>query len=127
MSSAATRVAALVVMLAATGAAPISAGAATDALPELTRPVPPVLTPADPTLPIELDAAFSELDRRNNRLIFRQLNITQGSLTIQADEATADPADFENSVWIFLGNVHISNAGTQASRNAAVMYRTATG
>ncbi len=84
--------------------------------PSISRPL---LAPADPTLPIELDAAFSELDRRNNRLTFRQLSITQGSLTIKADEATADPADFENSVWIFSGNVSINNAGTQASSDRA--------
>lgn len=75
----------------------------------------PLLTPADPALPIDLDAAFSEFDRRNNRLIFRQLNIKQGGLAIKADEATADPADFENSVWVFTGNVSIDNAGTKAS------------
>ena len=75
----------------------------------------PVLAPADPALPIELNAAFSEFDRRNNRLIFRQLNIVQGALAIQADEATAAPADFENSVWIFTGNVTIRNAGTTAT------------
>jgi lipopolysaccharide export system protein LptA len=79
-----------------------------------TLPVP-LLTPADPALPIDLDAAFSEFDRRNNRLIFRQLNIKQGDLAIKADEATAEPADFENSVWVFTGNVSIDNAGTKAS------------
>ncbi len=83
------------------------------------KPVLPQLTPADPTLPIDLDAAFSELDRRNNRLIFRQLNIRQGALGIKADEATADPADFENSVWVFTGNVRIENAGTKASSDRA--------
>ena len=79
----------------------------------------PLLTPANPALPIDLDAAFSEFDRRNNRLIFRQLTITQGALTIKADEATADPADFDNSVWIFIGNVSINNAGTAASCDRA--------
>jgi len=84
----------------------------------------PQLAPADPTLPIELDAAFSELDRRNNRLTFRQLSISQGDLAIRADEATADPADFENSVWIFSGNVRINNAGLQASsENAELTFR----
>ncbi len=83
------------------------------------KPALPQLTPADPTLPIDLDAAFSELDRRNNRLIFRQLNIRQGGLGIKADEATADPADFENSVWVFTGNVRIENAGTTASSDRA--------
>ena len=82
-------------------------------------PALPLLTPADPALPIDLDAAFSEFDRRNNRLIFRQLNITQGGLAIKADEATADPADFENSVWVFTGNVSIDNAGTKASCDRA--------
>lgn len=82
-------------------------------------PALPQLTPADATLPIDLDAAFSELDRRNNRLIFRQLQIRQGTLSIQADEATADPADFEASVWVFTGNVRIENAGTKASSEGA--------
>lgn len=89
---------------------------AADTAPAL--PVP-LLTPADPTLPIDLDAAFSEFDRRNNRLIFRQLNIKQGGLSIKADQATADPADFENSVWIFTGNVSIDNAGTRTSCDRA--------
>ena len=79
----------------------------------------PLLAPADPTLPIDVDATFSEFDRRNNRLIFRQLQITQGALTIKADEATADPADFESSVWVFIGNVSIENGGTQASCDRA--------
>ncbi|MEQ1801203.1 MAG: lipopolysaccharide transport periplasmic protein LptA [Gammaproteobacteria bacterium] len=83
------------------------------------RQAVPQLAPADTTLPIDLDAAFSELDRRNNRLIFRQLNIKQGALAIKADEATADPADFENSVWVFTGNVVIVNAGTTASCDRA--------
>lgn len=83
------------------------------------KPAVPQLAPANPTLPIDLDAAFSELDRRNNRLIFRQLNIRQGALAIKADEATADPADFENSVWVFTGNVVIINAGTTAGCDRA--------
>jgi hypothetical protein len=74
----------------------------------------PVSSPAERALPIELDATWSELDRRNNRLVFRNLHITQGSLAISADEATADPADFEDSTWVFTGNVQIENAGLQA-------------
>ena len=83
-----------------------------------TSPLP-LLSPADAALPIDLDATFSEFDRRNNRLIFRQLTITQGSLTIKADEATGVPADFENSVWVLEGNVSIDNAGAQASCDRA--------
>ncbi|MBL8202223.1 MAG: lipopolysaccharide transport periplasmic protein LptA [Chromatiales bacterium] len=96
---------------AAEGGPPPAGSAATRAIPQLA--------PADPTLPIDLDAAFSELDRRNNRLIFRQLNIRQGALAIKADEATADPADFENSLWVFTGNVSIVNGGTRASCDRA--------
>jgi lipopolysaccharide export system protein LptA len=81
----------------------------------------PESSPAERALPIELDATWSELDRRNNRLVFRNLHITQGSLAISADEATADPADFEDSTWIFTGNVQIENAGLQAWCDSAEM------
>ncbi|MBM4221527.1 MAG: lipopolysaccharide transport periplasmic protein LptA, partial [Gammaproteobacteria bacterium] len=65
--------------------------------------------------------AWSELDRRNNRLVFRNLHITQGRLAISADEATADPADFEDSTWTFTGNVQIEDAGLQAWCDTAEM------
>lgn len=81
----------------------------------------PEADPAERALPIELDAAYSELDRRNNRLVFKDLHITQGSLVISADEATADPADFEDSTWIFTGNVEIQNAGLKAWCDKAEM------
>jgi lipopolysaccharide export system protein LptA len=90
-------------------------GSAADRPAAPSAPVLTPLTPASSALPIDLDAAFSEFDRRNNRLLFRELNIRQGVLAIKADEATADPADFENSVWIFTGNVVIRNGGTEAS------------
>ncbi len=112
------RVTALVVGLMA---ALVSTGViAADISPIVPPALPrPLLTPADAALPIELDAAFSEFDRRNNRLVFRQLNITQGTLVIKADQATADPADFENSVWIFTGNVSINNAETRSTCDRA--------
>jgi lipopolysaccharide export system protein LptA len=67
----------------------------------------------DPALPIDLDADYSEFDRRNNRLVFRGLRVRQGALAISADAATADPADFVASRWVFTGNVLIRNAGTE--------------
>ena len=84
-------------------------------------PLLPETSATDRTLPIELDAAWSELDRRNNRLVFRNLHITQGQLAISAEEATADPADFEDSTWVFTGNVQIENAGLQAWCDTAEM------
>jgi len=100
----------LAALLASTGAA---------ALETPALPLVPQLPAPDTTLPIDLDAAFSEFDRRNDRLIFRQLNITQGTLNIKADEASANPADFANSVWVFTGNVRIRDAGTEASSDRA--------
>lgn len=67
---------------------------------------------AQSALPIDLDAASSEFDRRNNRLVFRTLHITQGTLSIKADVAEATRLDFENSRWLFKGNVVIENQGT---------------
>lgn len=75
----------------------------------------------DRTLPIDLSADFSEFDRRNDRLLFRGLQITQGPLAISADEAAANPADFEDSTWTFTGNVVVSNGNTRATADRAVM------
>ncbi len=57
---------------------------------------------------ISLDAQSSELDYKNNNLIFRKVRITQGSMSVAADQAQATGLDFENSRWVFRGNVKIS-------------------
>ncbi len=62
----------------------------------------------DTTQPISLDAETSELDRRTNRVSFTGLRITQGALTINADNAEADRLDFEDTRWNFSGNVRIA-------------------
>jgi len=66
------------------------------------------------SLPIDLDADSSEFDRKRNRLVFRGLQIRQGPLRIEADEATATRLDFENTRWEFTGNVRIENTGSTA-------------
>lgn len=66
------------------------------------------------SLPIDLDATSSEFDRKRNRLVFRDLRIRQGPLSIDADEATATRLDFENTRWEFSGNVRLENTGTTA-------------
>ncbi|MCJ7558055.1 MAG: lipopolysaccharide transport periplasmic protein LptA [Gammaproteobacteria bacterium] len=58
-------------------------------------------------LPISLDADSSDIDRRNDRLVFRGVSISQGDLGIEADEAVASTLDFANSEWLFTGNVKI--------------------
>jgi lipopolysaccharide export system protein LptA len=74
------------------------------------------------TLPIALDADSSEFDRKNDRLLFKGLRITQGSLHIEADEAEANQLDFEKSRWIFSGNVVIENVGTKAYCDYAEIF-----
>jgi lipopolysaccharide export system protein LptA len=64
-------------------------------------------------LPIDLDAASSEFDRRNNRLVFQHLHIRQGSLSVTANVGEATRLDFENSRWTFKGNVIIDNQGAR--------------
>jgi lipopolysaccharide transport protein LptA len=58
-------------------------------------------------LPITVDANSSDFDRKNKRLLFRGVRITQGDLAIAADSAEASQLDFENALWIFRGNVKI--------------------
>jgi lipopolysaccharide transport protein LptA len=57
---------------------------------------------------ISLDAQSSELDYKNNNLIFRKVRITQGNMSVTADQAQATGLDFENSRWVFRGNVKIT-------------------
>ena len=75
------------------------------------------------TMPINLDADSSEFDRKNNTLFFRGLHITQGIFGIKADEATAARLDFENSRWVFTGNVVIESQDAKAySDRAEVLF-----
>lgn len=64
-------------------------------------------------LPIDLNAESSEFDRRHDRLVFRTLNIRQGTLNIRADNGEATRLDFDNSRWVFSGNVVIDNQGAR--------------
>jgi lipopolysaccharide export system protein LptA len=105
-----------------------SPGAASSRAPSPPDPLPAgpaaVLATPDASLPVDLDAEFSEFDRRNNRLVFRRLTVRQGLLSIKADEATADPADFIRSRWLFKGNVVIRNAEAQVQcATAELTYR----
>jgi lipopolysaccharide export system protein LptA len=77
----------------------------------------------DRSAPIDLDAASSEFDRRNDRLSFTELRIRQGGLGIRADRALATRLDFEDSTWTFSGNVVIESETTRAwADNAEVRF-----
>ena len=78
---------------------------------------------APPRLPISLDAQSSEIDYRNNDLVFRKVKITQGTMSISADLAHANGLDFENSHWVFKGNVKILvNQGSLWSDDADILF-----
>jgi lipopolysaccharide export system protein LptA len=68
---------------------------------------------------ISLDAQSSELDYKNNNLLFRKVRIAQGALSVAADLAQATGLDFDNSRWTFHGNVKITMEQGQLSSDEA--------
>ena len=72
---------------------------------------------------ISLDAQSSELDYKNNNLVFRKVRIAQGNMAVAADQAQANGLDFENSRWVFRGNVRITMyQGQLASDEAEITF-----
>jgi lipopolysaccharide transport protein LptA len=59
---------------------------------------------------IALDAQSSELDLKSNNMFFRKVRIAQGNMSVTADQgqATQEALKFENSLWVFRGNVKIT-------------------
>ncbi len=74
-------------------------------------------------LPISLVAQSSEIDYRNNDLVFRKVKISQGTMSVSADLAHANGLDFQNSHWVFRGNVKIIvNQGELSSDDADILF-----
>jgi lipopolysaccharide transport protein LptA len=74
--------------------------------------------------PINLEAASSDFDYRNNSLLFRRVRITQGGLEVTAQEARATGLEFENSEWSLQGDVKITvPGGVLQSSEARVRFR----
>ena len=72
---------------------------------------------------ISLDAQSSELNTKNNNLIFRKVRIAQGNMAVVADQAQANGLDFENSRWVFRGNVKITmDQGEMISDDAEITF-----
>ena len=65
-----------------------------------------------PGIPITLDADSSEYNYETQRLVFRGLRMTQGTLGIAAEVAESDRLDFDDGLWIFTGNVVIDSETT---------------
>jgi lipopolysaccharide transport protein LptA len=84
----------------------IAAGAAHPAVPKLSS-----------DLPISLEAQSSEVSPHN--MVFRKVKITQGTMSVSADQAQATGLDFENSQWVFRGNVRIAMEGGELTSDQA--------
>jgi lipopolysaccharide transport protein LptA len=82
------------------------------------------LPPGNSQLPINLEAASSDFDYKNNTLLFKRVKITQGGLEVTAEEASATGLEFDNSEWRLQGAVKITVPGGKLQSNEArVMFR----
>ena len=68
---------------------------------------------------ILLDAQSIEMDLKNNNLIYRKVRISQGNMSVAAEQAQATGLDFENSRWVFRGNVKITMEQGQLTSDEA--------
>jgi lipopolysaccharide transport protein LptA len=76
---------------------------------------------------ILLDAQSTEVDLRTNNAIFHKVRISQGSMSVTADQGQATKhttgLDFDNSVWVFRGNVKITmDQGQLTSDDAQITF-----
>src|SRR6201989_3044899 len=60
-----------------------------------------VRTVADPSKPIALDAASIDFNYKDNTAVYRKVRISQGELSVEAQEATASGLNFDNAKWTF--------------------------
>ncbi|MDE2305670.1 MAG: hypothetical protein KGL34_08925, partial [Gammaproteobacteria bacterium] len=101
----------------AAGAAPPAAGTGAAAAPAARAQLQ--VTRA----PISLEAQSSEIDYKTNELVFRKVHISQGAMSISADLAHATGLNFDNSHWVFRGNVRIAvNEGRLESATAEIAF-----
>jgi lipopolysaccharide export system protein LptA len=78
--------------------------------------------------PILLDAQSTSIDLKTNSAVFTKIKISQGTMSITADEGKASQqrsADmyFENNTWYFKGNVRITlESGQLTSDDAQITF-----
>jgi lipopolysaccharide transport protein LptA len=70
---------------------------------------------------IHLESQSSDVDFKNNTLAFHGVRITQAGLAIEADEATSNGLDFNNSEWHFAGHVRITTPDGLLTSDGAVI------
>src|ERR1700722_7596772 len=76
---------------------------------------------------ILLDAQSTEVDLRTNSAVFHKVRISQGNMSITADQGQATKhtsgLDFDNSVWVFGGNGKITmDQGHLTSDDAQITF-----
>lgn len=82
------------------------------------------LPPGNADQPIDLQAASSDFDYKNNSLLFKRVKITQGELEVTALQASATGLEFDNSEWRLQGDVLIVVPGGKLeSSEARVTFR----
>ena len=75
-------------------------------------------------LPINVEAASTDFDYKNNSLVFKRVRITQGDMQVDAAEARATGLNFDNSEWQLTGDVRILVPdGSLSSSEATVTFR----
>ncbi len=73
---------------------------------------------------IDLQAASSTYDRDSGHLVFKEVTISQGDMSVSAKLAEATELEFENAAWVFTGNVQIStNEALISGQKAVIDFR----
>jgi lipopolysaccharide export system protein LptA len=78
-------------------------------------------------LPILVESGPTEIDYQRNEVTFRKVKISKGAMSVSADSAQANgqstSVNFEDSQWVFKGNVKIlTDQGQLASDQADVTF-----
>lgn len=70
-------------------------------------------------LPINVEAGSTDFDYQANRFVFNDVTIVQGDIRIVAARAVASGTDFEDSGWVFSGDVRITMPRSELSSDTA--------
>ena len=73
----------------------------------------------DMRLPMDINADNTSIDGKNSMIIFSGLTLTQGNVSIQADEGRATRMELEDASWNFTGNVIIRIGAGQIECDSA--------
>jgi len=76
----------------------------------------------DMRLPMDIDADNTTFDGKNSMIIFNGLRLTQGRISIQADEGRAKRMELEDSTWQFSGNVVIDIGAGHIECDSAELF-----